>query len=170
MVVLNVWMSQTTLAWLLSSVFENPWKLVDCAEITGTQVGLLTCAVSHSYSKSASTGISCTYSVFTYAFNSFVTQTVESRYMLNPACARMTWLTLPFISLSIFIFFFLSLLLSCPLLLTFSPSPLGEQQRKSGRPAVCLTFEVGLLCLARPATCWLCVRACVVCAHRGKSL
>lgn len=39
-------------------------------------------------------------------------------------------------------------------------SPLGEQQRKSGRSAVCLTFEVGLLCRARLATCWLCVCAC----------
>lgn len=48
-------------------------------------------------------------------------------------------------------------------LLAFSSPPLGEWQRRARRSAVCLTFEVGLLCRARPATCWLCVCACVMC-------
>lgn len=47
--------------------------------------------------------------------------------------------------------------------LAFSSPPLGEWQRRARRSAVCLTFEVGLLCRARPATCWLCVCACVMC-------
>lgn len=80
----------------------------------------------------------------------------------------LTW-TCPLPFMSIYTVFFMSLFFTCPLLLTFSPSPLGEQQRKSGRSAVCLTFEVGLLCRARPATCWLCVCACV-CVHAEVNL
>lgn len=55
-------------------------------------------------------------------------------------------------------------------LFTLSLSFPWDNSRESGWSVVCLTFEVGLLCRARPATCWLCVHACVVCAYRAKSL
>lgn len=100
-------MSQTCGRYHLCVKIPENWWIVTliCAKITGTHVPSFTSALSHSYSKSKSTAILCTYSAFTYDFNSFVTKTLESRYMLShTACSNMNALTLPFISLHFFLF------------------------------------------------------------------
>lgn len=133
-------------------VQRNPRNLVDCDTLRSLVpklvcTHLLEVTVSQKVTELESP---CRHSAFTYAFNSFMThfevwavciigeleQTVDTRYIpYHTACSDMNTLTLPFISLLFTHLFFLSLLLSCPLLLTFSLSlPWENGSERVGGP------------------------------------